>query len=153
MSISRETLEIDDDGTTADVEVETLDPVAFAPNAALSAAIAAGHVKTKDRVVEVKQKDKAGNIVKVFRQSYTQCFAKNEAGALALPGVDGDADTVWTFVSARADANVYQPIYVRLRNASQGPEKILGKMEKLVSGLSEAQKAALREQLVAAGLL
>ena len=152
MPITTEKIQTDDD-ETIEVEVETFDPVAFEPSAALQAAISAGHVKTETRVVEVKAKDKAGNVTKVYRQSYTQCTAKNESGALALPGVDGDEEKIWNFVSARADSNVYQPIYVRLRNASQGPEKVVAKMAKLFEGLSEAQKLAAKQALAEAGLL
>ena len=148
MVLSKETFE-PDDNDTVEVEVDTLDAETFTPSAALKAAIDAGHVTTKTRTVEVKAKDKAGNVTKVYRQAYTQCFATNEQGALALPGVDGDESKIWDFVSARADANVYQPIYVKLRNAAAGPEKAVAKISKLFAGLTpdqiEAAKAALRE--------
>ena len=143
----------DDDGNEYQAEVETLDAVAFSPSPALAAAIAAGDVTTASRVVEAVSKDKDGNVVKVFRQSYTRCTAKNESGALALPGIDGDADKIWDFVSARADANVYQPVYVKLRNMSQGPEKAVAKMQKLFAGLSDAQKEAAKAALREAGVI
>ncbi len=152
MSLTRESFQTDD-YETVDVEVETFESVPFEPSAALQSAISAGHVTTKTRTVEVKAKDKNGNIVKVYRQSYTQCSAKNEQGALALPGIDGDSDKVWDFVSARADGNSFQGVYVRLRNAAAGPEKAIAKMAKLFEGLSESQKVAARAALAEAGLI
>ena len=152
MSVTRAQYQ-DDDENTYEIEIETFDPVKFEPSPALAAAITAGHVSTEVRVVEVKAKDKDGKVTKIYRQSYTQCAAKNEQGALALPGVDGDADKIWDFVSARADGNSFQGVYVRLRNAAAGPEKAIAKMAKLFEGLSESQKIAAREALKASGLL
>lgn len=143
----------DDDENVFEVEVETFEPVAFEPSAPLAAAISAGHVTTKAKVVEVKAKDKDGKVTKIFRQSYTQCSAVNEQGALALPGIDGDESKIWDFVSSKADGNSFQGVYVRLRNAAQGPEKAIAKMAKLFEGLSDSQKTAAREALKAAGLL
>lgn len=124
------------------VEVETLDAVAFTPSEALAAAINSGAVTTSSRTVEFQVKDKEGNVSKVFRQAYTQCEAKNRAGAVALPGVDGDESKIWEFVSSRADATQYQPVYVRLRSAGEGPEKAVERINKLLNGLTPEQKAA-----------
>ena len=152
-SITREELKDSDGEVIGEVDVETLDAVTFEPSEALKAAITEGSVKTSQRVVEVFAKNKAGDVTRVYRQSYTKCTAENEAGALALPGVDGDEAKIWDFVSARADSNVYQPIYVRLRNAAQGPEKAVARMAKLFEGLTPSQREAAREALKAAGVL
>ena len=144
--------EVDDDDSSS-AEVEVLDPVTFAPNAALAAAIKNGDVTTKTREVEVKAKDKDGNVTKVYRQSYTQCVAKNETGALALPGVDGDEEKIWDFVSSKADANSFQNVYVKLRNLAAGPEKIVNKIAKLLADLPESQRELAMEKFRAAGIL
>lgn len=143
--------EQDDDTTNAEVEV--LDPVEFKPSEALQQAIKDGNVTTKVREVSVSQKDPAGNVIKVFRQSYTQCTAKNEIGALALPGIDGDEEKIWDFVSTRADNNVFQNVYVRLRNMAAGPEKALAKIEKLLKDLPDSAKALALEKFKEAGLI
>ena len=153
MSTTREKFDTDEEGVQIELEVETFDPVPFEPSDTLKAAIAAGHVSTKVRTVEVRAKDKDGNPVKVYRGTYTQCTAKNEQGALALPGIEGDEEKIWDFVSSRADAGTFQNLYVKLRNAAAGPEKAIAKMAKLFEGLSDSQKAAAREALKAAGLV
>jgi len=143
----------ENDDDTSNAEVEVLEAVEFKPSAALAEAIKEGNVTTKIREVSVSQKDKDGNTVKIFRQSYTQCTAKNEIGALALPGVDGEEDKIWDFVSTRADNNVFQNVYVRLRNMAAGPEKALAKIEKLLKDLPESAKALALEKFKEAGLI
>jgi hypothetical protein len=128
------------------VEVFTAPEVPFAPSDALSAAISAGGVSTSKRTVsfDVKEKDV---IVKQYRQTYTKCVATSKSGALALPGVNGDESRIWDFVSQRADAVDYQPVYVALRNAGQGPAAALKKFEKLTASLSPEQLAAVKAAL------
>lgn len=142
-----------DDDDSASAEVEVLDAVPFSPSAALAAAIKEGNVTTKTREVEVKAKDKDGNVTKVYRQSYTQCIAKNEVGALALPGIDGDEEKIWDFVSSKADANSFQNVYVKLRNLAAGPEKIVNKIAKLLADLPESQRELAMVKFREAGIL
>jgi len=132
-----------EDDDTSNAEVEVLDSVAFTPSEALAQAIKEGNVTTNVREVSVSQKDKDGNVVKIYRQSYTQCVAKNEVGALALPGIDGDEEKIWDFVSTRADGNAFQNVYVRLRNMAAGPDKQIAKILKIMENLDENGKGAL----------
>jgi len=146
--VTKETLK-DSKGNiyATDVEVETFDAVAFSPSDALAAAIQSGDVSTGNRTVEFQVKDKAGNVTKVFRQAYTQCEAKSRKGAIALPGIDGDEAKLWAFASSRADATVYQPVYVSLRNAGEGPEKAVERINKLLGNLTPEQRAAAKAAL------
>lgn len=138
--------------TTEDgVAVFTIPTVAFAPSQALKDAISNGSVVASERTVEYPVKDSNGNVVKKYRQTYTKLEAKNKAGALALPSIAGDEEKLWKYVSDRADAAEYQPVYVRLRNAAQGPEAAVKKFKKLAATLSPEQLAAVREALGIAG--
>ena len=147
MSDTRKVEIEDEDGNskTVEVPVEVLASVEFSPSEALQAAITAGHVKTSNETVSVKQKDKDGNVVKVFEQSYLTLTAVNLEGALILAG--GDEDKLWAAVSEKTNQNAYQNVYVRLRNAAQGPEKAIAKVNKVMAGLSEEQKAAVKAAL------
>ena len=128
------------------VEVFTAPEVEFAPSEALKAAIASGGVSTSKRTVEfpVREKD---SIVKLYRQTYTRCSATSKSGALALPGVNGDEAKIWDYVSQRADATDYQPVYVSLKSAAQGPKAAVEKFSKLTANLSPEQLAAVKELL------
>ena len=149
MAETMEEIKDEDGNVVGEVPVVTLDDVAFNPSEALKSAIQSGHVTTKKRTVEFSAKDKDKNPTKVFRQSYTQCTAVNKAGALVLPGIDGDENELWKLASRSADALVYQPVYVRLKNAAAGPEKAIEKAMKALSGLTSEElnlaKAAFKE--------
>lgn len=141
------------DGTDYKVEVHTFDPVPFQPSDALDAAIKSGNCKTGKRTVEFKinhpesssfDSDKPS---KTYRQELTEVFAINEEGALALPAIDGDADKIWSAVSDYSNRNAFQNTYVDMRNAAQGPEKAVEKIQKLLSGLSPAQVEAAKKAL------
>lgn len=148
MSASREDIKDSKGNVLAtNVEVETFEAEPFNPSDPLKAAIVNGDVVTDSRIVEFVVKSKDGKIERVFRQSYTRCTAKNLKGSLVLPGVNGDESKIYEFVSARADATAYQPVYVRLRNAGEGPEKAIEKIKKALAGLTPEQKAAALAEL------
>ena len=130
----------------SNVEVFTAPDVEFSPSDALKAAISSGAVSTSKRVVSYDVKN-GDQIVKQYRQTYTKCAANSKSGALALPGINGDESRIWDFVSQRADAVDYQPVYVTLRNAGQGPAAAVKKFEKLTANLSPEQLAAVKAAL------
>lgn len=138
------------DGTDYKVEVHSFDAVPFNPSPALAAAIAAGNCKVSKRTVEFKVNHPessnfdADKPSKVYSQELTNVTAVNEEGALTLPAVDGDASKIWEAVSDYSNRNAFQNTYVDMRNAAQGPEKAIEKIQKLLAGLSPAQVEAAK---------
>jgi len=136
-----------------EVEVHTFDALPFTPNDVLAAAIAAGNVKTSESFVEFwsnkpsEDDDKwdADKPVKLYRQKYTEVSAVNLAGATAI--FNGDTAKVFDAVSQSANRNVFQGVYIDMKNASEGPEKAIAKVQKLLKGLSPAQLEAAKAAL------
>jgi hypothetical protein len=136
-----------------DVEVHTFDPLPFSPSDVLDAAIKAGNVTTEVSYVEFwsnkpsEDDDKwdADKPVKLYRQKYTETKAVNLAGATAI--FNGDTAKVFEAVSQTANRNVFQGVYIDMKNASEGPEKAIAKVQKLLKSLSPAQLEAAKGAL------
>jgi hypothetical protein len=141
------------DGSEFQYEKHSFDPVPFVPSNALSAAISAGNAVKSDKVVEFwinhpgDSKYDDEKPTRLFTQRFTEVKAKNLAGAIALPGVDGDESKVWDAVSQTSNRNAFQGVYVDMKNAAEGPEKAIEKVQKLLKGLSPAQLEAAKAAL------
>ena len=132
-------------------EVHTFDAVPFTPSEMLDAAIKNGSVKTSVKTVEFSvnhpsdDKYNDDQPTKVYRQTFTEVSALNLAGATAI--FDGDTSKVFEAVSATANRNTFQGVYVDMKNSAQGPEKAIAKVAKLLASLSPAQREAAKAAL------
>jgi len=142
-----------EDAFEVTVEVHTFDPLPFTPSDMLQEAIKAGHATTKESYVEFwvnkpsedSTKWDADKPTKVYRQQRTEVNALDLAGATAI--FDGETSKVFEAVSDSANQSVFQGVYIDVKNASEGPEKAVARIRKMLEGLSPAQREAAKAAL------